>query len=62
MGLSPERSHWKREHRGLPRVSGRHQKRALARFRRIRAIELRCQGWTNDAIADELGDAHRGMG
>ena len=43
----------------LPRVSGRHRNTALAAARRTRAVELRTQGWTYDAIAEELGYAHR---
>ncbi|WP_425474959.1 helix-turn-helix domain-containing protein [Fodinibacter luteus] len=39
--------------------SGRHQNKALAASRRTRAVELRSEGWTYDAIADELGYAHR---
>lgn len=44
----------------LPRVEGRHRNRALATARRARAIELRTEGWTYDAIAVELGYANRG--
>lgn len=44
----------------LPRVSGRHRNKALAAARRTRAVELRCQGWTYEAIAEELGYASRG--
>ena len=43
----------------LPRVSGRHRNRALAAARRTRAVELRTQGWTYEAIAEELGYASR---
>lgn len=43
----------------LPRVSGRHRNRALAAARRTRAVELRCDGGTYEAIAEELGYAHR---
>ncbi|KRE41042.1 helix-turn-helix domain-containing protein [Knoellia sp. Soil729] len=43
----------------IPRVDGRHRNRALAAARRTRAVELRCQGWTYEAIADELGYASR---
>ncbi|MFW5472290.1 helix-turn-helix domain-containing protein [Knoellia sp. CPCC 206450] len=43
----------------LPRVDGRHRNKALAAARRTRAVELRCQGWTYGAIADELGYASR---
>jgi hypothetical protein len=43
----------------LPRVSGRHRNKALATARRTRAVELRTEGWTYDAIADELGYASR---
>ena len=39
----------------LPRVSGRHRNKALAVARRTRAVELRCQGWTYEAIAEEFG-------
>ena len=44
----------------LPRVSGRHRNKALAAARRTRVVELRCQGWTYEAIAEELGYASRG--
>jgi hypothetical protein len=44
----------------LPRVEGRHRNRALAAARRARAIDLRIQGWTFEAIAAELGYANRG--
>ncbi|MDC5696450.1 helix-turn-helix domain-containing protein [Intrasporangium calvum] len=44
----------------LPRVEGRHRNTALAAARRARAIELRTQGWTYQAIADELGYASKG--
>ncbi|MFC7489437.1 MULTISPECIES: helix-turn-helix domain-containing protein [unclassified Knoellia] len=43
----------------IPRVDGQHRNRALAAARRTRAVELRCQGWTYEAIADELGYASR---
>ncbi|MFW5471623.1 helix-turn-helix domain-containing protein [Knoellia sp. CPCC 206435] len=43
----------------LPRVDGRHRNKALAAARRTRAVELRCQGWTYEAIAEELGYASR---
>ncbi|MGO4600088.1 hypothetical protein [Terrabacter sp. 2RAF25] len=43
----------------LPPVRGRHRNRALAAARRARAVELRTQGWTYQAIADELGYAGR---
>ena len=43
----------------LPRVSGRHRNKALAAARRTRAVELRCEGWTYEAIAEELGYASR---
>lgn len=48
------------EHRSPSRVSGRHRNKALAAARRTRAVELRCQGWTYEAIAEELGYASRG--
>lgn len=50
---------WHMSTAALPRVSGRHHNHALAAARRTRAVELRCEGWTYDAIAEELGYAHR---
>jgi transposase-like protein len=44
----------------LPRVSGRHRNKALASARKKRAIELRTQGLTYQAIADEMGYANAG--
>jgi hypothetical protein len=44
----------------LPRVQGRHRNKALATARRARAVELRTQGWTYQAIANELGYRNRG--
>jgi hypothetical protein len=44
----------------LPPASGRHRNHALAAARRTKAIELRTQGWTYEAIAQELGYANRG--
>lgn len=44
----------------LPRVSGRHRNKALAAARRSRAVELRTQGWSYEAIAEEMGYANRG--
>lgn len=44
----------------IPRVSGRHQNKALASLRRTRAIELKAQGLTYQQVADELGYANRG--
>src|SRR5918994_6925159 len=43
----------------LPRVTGRHRNRALAGARRARVLELRAQGWTYEAIADQLGYTSR---
>lgn len=43
-----------------PRVNGRHQDKALARARKIRAVELRMQGLTYQQIADEMGYANAG--
>jgi hypothetical protein len=43
----------------LPRGNGRHHNKALAACRRTGAVELPTQGWTYDAIADELGHANR---
>ena len=44
----------------VPRVSGRHQNRALASSRLTRAIGLKAQGRTYQQVADELGYANRG--
>ena len=44
----------------IPRVSGRHRNRALASYRRARAIELRARGLTYQQVADELGYANKG--
>lgn len=44
----------------IPRVSGRHQNKALATCRRTRAIQLKAQGLTYQQVADELGYANRG--
>ncbi len=44
----------------IPRVSGRHQNKALASVRSTRAIELKAQGRTYQQVADELGYANRG--
>ena len=44
----------------LPKVDGPHRNKALAAARGARSVELRMQGWTNQAIADELGYANRG--
>jgi len=45
---------------GLPRVSGRHRNRALAKARAVRAVELAAEGNTYGQIAAELGYANRG--
>ena len=39
----------------LPRVNGRHRDKALAWARKLRAIDLRMQGLTYEAIAREMG-------
>lgn len=39
---------------------GRHRNRALASYRRAKAVELAASGRTYQQIADELGYAHRG--
>ena len=44
----------------LPRVTGRHRNRALARARAARSVELAASGHTYEAIAAELGYASRG--
>src|SRR4051794_14053932 len=44
----------------LPPVTGRHRNHALAAARRTKAIQLRTQGWTYEAIAQQLGYANRG--
>lgn len=44
----------------LPRVSGRHRDRALARARRARCVELKLEGKTYQQIADELGYKSKG--
>ena len=44
----------------LPRVSGRHRNRALAKARAVRAVELAAAGMTYAGIADVLGYADRG--
>ncbi|WP_141845244.1 helix-turn-helix domain-containing protein [Humibacillus xanthopallidus] len=44
----------------LPLVTGQHRNRALAAARQARAVELATQGLTYQAIADELGYAHKG--
>ena len=43
----------------LPPVTGRHRNHALAAARRTRAVQLRAQGWTYEAIAQQLGYASR---
>ena len=43
----------------LPPVAGRHRNHALAAARRPRAVQLRTQGWTYEAIARQLGYASR---
>ena len=43
----------------LPPVAGRHRNHALAAARRTRAVQLRTQGWTYEAIARQLGYASR---
>jgi hypothetical protein len=44
----------------LTPVAGRHRNHALAAARRTKAIELRTEGWTYEAIAQQLGYANRG--
>lgn len=44
----------------LPKVSGRHQNKALASARKLRAIELKTQGLTYQQVADEMGYANKG--
>src|SRR6478672_12893978 len=44
----------------IPKVTGRHRNRALAKRRRSRAVELALTGSSYQAIADELGYANRG--
>ena len=44
----------------LPRVSGRHRNRALAKARAVHAVELAAAGKTYASIADVLGYADRG--
>jgi len=46
--------------KAVPRVSGRHQNKALASYRRSRAIQLKAQGLTYQQVADELAYANRG--
>ena len=43
----------------LPPVQGRHRNRTLAKARQNRCVQLAAQGWTYEAIKDELGDASR---
>lgn len=43
----------------LPPVRGRHHNRALAKARQNRCVQLAAQGWTYEAIKDELGYASR---
>ena len=43
----------------LPLVTGRHRNHALAAARRTQAIQLRTQGWTYEAIAQQLGYTSR---
>ena len=43
----------------LPPVAGRHRDHALAAARRTRAVQLRTQGWTYEAIAQKLGYTSR---
>jgi hypothetical protein len=44
----------------LPPVTGRHRNHALAAARRTSAVQLRTQGWTYEAIAQQLGYSNRG--
>ena len=44
----------------LPPVTGRHRNHALAAARRTQAVQLRTQGWTYEAIAQQLGYSNRG--
>ena len=39
----------------LPHVRGRHRNRALAKARHNRCVQLAAQGWTYEAIKNELG-------
>ena len=43
----------------LPSVRGRHRNRTLAKARQNRCVQLAAQGWTYEAIKDELGYANR---
>ena len=43
----------------LPPVTGRHRNHALAAARRTKAVQLRTQGWTYEAIAQRLGYTSR---
>ena len=43
----------------LPPVRGRHRNRTLAKARQNRCVQLAAQGWTYEAIKDELGYASR---
>jgi hypothetical protein len=42
-----------------PPVAGRHRNHALAAARRTQAVQLRTQGWTYEAIAQQLGYSSR---
>ena len=44
----------------LPPAAWRHRNHALAAARRTRAVQLRTQGWTYEAIARQLGYASPG--
>jgi len=44
----------------IPLRRGRHRNKALAAYRRTRAIEMVTHGATYQRVADELGYAHRG--
>ena len=44
----------------IPPVSGRHRDKSLAAARKAKAIQLRMQGLTYQAIADEMGYANAG--
>ena len=44
----------------LPPVTGQHRNHALAAARRTKAVQLRTDGWTYEAIARELGYSGRG--